>query len=110
MWGLVEVAEMQGNPIGLVSAEKLPNPAYGVLLDCLHVLAPFQGHGAGKLLIDAARAWARQLGEKQMHLYTLEGNARAIAFYERNGWQRAGSVDGYIGETPVTDRRYVIAP
>lgn len=60
-------------------------------------------------MIDAARAWASRVGASQIHLYALEDNHRAIAFYECNGWQYAGVESSYIGETPVVDRRYVIA-
>ncbi|GAB2923801.1 GNAT family N-acetyltransferase [Paraburkholderia jirisanensis] len=105
---LVLIAEFTGKPVGFVSAEKMPDSPYGVLLDCLHVLKPFQGHGAGKLMIEAVRMWALDLGETHLHLYALEGNRRAIDFYERNGWQFAGVESSYIGKTPVVDRRYVI--
>jgi len=43
-----------------------------------------------------------------MHLYVLDANARAIAFYERNGWGLAGPQASFIGTTPVIDRRYMI--
>jgi hypothetical protein len=46
-------------------------------------------------MIDAARAWASRVGASQIHLYALEDNA--------------GVESSYIGETPVVDRRYVIA-
>lgn len=72
------------------------------------MMKAFQGHGAGKRMIEAVRAWALGLGETHVHLYTLEDNRRAMDFYERNGWQFAGVESSYIGETPVVDRRYVI--
>ena len=65
-----------------------------MLLDNLHVLAPWQGTGAGKLLMRRATGGAR--GARQIHLYALEGNTRAIAFYERQGWTLSGVEDDEI--------------
>ena len=106
--GLVMLAELNGTAIGFVSAEKVEGSAHGTLLDCLHVLATHQGRGAGQLMIDAVRKWTKEQNQNQMHLYVLDANAPAIAFYERNGWRFAGIEAGYIDTTPVIDRRYVI--
>nr|WP_081626994.1 GNAT family N-acetyltransferase [Bordetella sp. FB-8] len=106
--GLVLIAEIDQKPAGFVSAEKAANPAYGALLSSLHVMDAFQGRGLGRLMIEAVRAWAREQGETKVHLYALEGNHKAIRFYESNGWKFAGLESSRIGETPVTDRRYVI--
>jgi ribosomal protein S18 acetylase RimI-like enzyme len=106
--GLVMLAEREGMPVGFVSAENVDNSPHGTLLDCLHVLAAYQGCGAGKLMIDAVRTWTRERNQDLMHLYVLDDNARAIAFYERNGWRFAGTKASYIDTTPVIDRRYVI--
>jgi ribosomal protein S18 acetylase RimI-like enzyme len=106
--GLVMLAEHEGMPVGFVSAENVDDSPHGTLLDCLHVLAAYQGFGAGKLMIDAVRMWTREQNQDLMHLYVLEDNARAIAFYERNGWRFAGTKSSYIDPTPVIDRRYVI--
>lgn len=106
--GLVMLAECKGAPVGFVSAENVDDSSYGTLLDCLHVLATHQGCGAGKLMIDAARKWTREQNQNLMHLYVLDANARAIAFYERNGWRFAGTQASFIDTTPVIDRRYLI--
>ncbi|MGS0894155.1 N-acetyltransferase family protein [Burkholderia stagnalis] len=107
-WGLVLIAESDGVPVGFVSAEKPVDPARGVLLDCLHVHPSSHGGGIGTRMIDAVRAWARTLGAGKVHLSVLEGNVRAIGFYERNGWQFAGTETSHIGRTRVTDRIYLI--
>ncbi|WP_176040927.1 GNAT family N-acetyltransferase [Burkholderia stabilis] len=107
-WGLVLIAEAAGEPVGFVSAERPVDPARGVLLDCLHVHPSHHGGGTGKRMIEAVRAWARTLGVDKVHLSVLDGNVRAIGFYEHNGWQLSGIETSCIGQTEVTDRIYAI--
>ncbi|MCA8153829.1 GNAT family N-acetyltransferase [Burkholderia contaminans] len=107
-WGLVLVAEMDGEPVGFVSAERPVDPVLGVLLDCLHVHPSHHGSGTGKRMIEAVRAWGRAIGVDKVHLKVLEDNERAIGFYEHNGWQLAGIETSRIGQTEVTDRIYAI--
>ncbi|AFQ48271.1 GNAT family N-acetyltransferase [Burkholderia cepacia] len=107
-WGLVLIAESGGVLVGFVSAERPVDPARGVLLDCLHVHPSHHGSGTGKRMIEAVRAWARNIGADKVHLSVLAGNVRAIGFYEHNGWQFAGVETSRIGNTEVTDRIYVI--
>lgn len=38
----------------------------------------------------------------------LDGDVRAIGFYEHNGWRLAAVESRFIGRTEVTDRIYVI--
>ncbi|WP_175725946.1 GNAT family N-acetyltransferase [Burkholderia ambifaria] len=107
-WGLVLIAESDSAPIGFVSAERPVDPALGVLLDCLHVLPAYHGSGIGKRMIEVVRAWTRNIGVDKVHLLVLEGNVRAIGFYEHNGWRLAGVETSVIGRTEVADRLYVI--
>ncbi|KUZ07940.1 GCN5 family acetyltransferase [Burkholderia diffusa] len=106
--GLVLVAVSNGMSIGFVSAERSVDPARGVLLDCLHVHPAHHGKGAGKRMIESVRAWARNIGADRVHLSVLEGNVRAIGFYERNGWRLAAVETSLIGRAEVSDRIYVI--
>ncbi|WP_175728510.1 GNAT family N-acetyltransferase [Burkholderia ambifaria] len=107
-WGLVLIAESDGAPIGFVSAERPVDSALGVLLDCLHVLPAYHGSGIGKRMIEAVRAWTRNIGVDKVHLLVLEGNVRAIGFYEHNGWRLAGVETSVIGGAEVAVRTYVI--
>ncbi|WP_338083545.1 GNAT family N-acetyltransferase [Burkholderia arboris] len=107
-WGLVLIAESNGEPVGFVSAERPVDPALGVLLDCLHVHPSHHGSGTGKRMIEAVRAWARSIGVDKVHLQVLDGNVRAIGFYEHNGWQLVTVETSRIGPTEVTDRIYAI--
>ncbi len=104
---IVLIAERAGEPIGFVCVERQPDSPWGVLLDNLHALPAHQGIGAGKLLMRAAQDWAREHGEAQLYLYVLEGNAPAIAFYERQGWQFSGAEPDHMGGVDITALRYV---
>jgi ribosomal protein S18 acetylase RimI-like enzyme len=50
------------------------------------------GRGVGRLLLDAAHEALRAAGCLEAFLYTHEANERALAFYERAGYRRDGSV------------------
>jgi GNAT superfamily N-acetyltransferase len=103
---LVLIAELAGDAAGFVCVERPIGSPWGALLDNLHTLPQRQGIGVGKLLIGAAQDWARACGETQIHLYVLEGNTAAIAFYERQGWRPAGSEPDHMGGVDVTALRY----
>lgn len=104
---MVLIAELGGTPVGFMCVERQPESTWGVLLDNLHALPGYQGIGTGKLLMRAARDWARAQGETQLYLYVLEGNAPAIGFYERQGWQFAGAEPDQMGGVDITALRYV---
>ncbi|MFM0626081.1 GNAT family N-acetyltransferase [Paraburkholderia xenovorans] len=104
---IVLIAELAGEPTGFVCVERQPESAWGVLLDNLHTLPDYQGIGVGKLLMHAAKDWARAQGETQLYLYVLEGNTPAIGFYERQGWQFVGAEPDHMGGVDITALRYV---
>jgi ribosomal protein S18 acetylase RimI-like enzyme len=54
----------------------------------------YQGLGLGSMLIADAEHAARGFGAKGMYLGVNKSNARAIRFYERNGWRRDRGLAG----------------
>ncbi|WP_025601465.1 GNAT family N-acetyltransferase [Burkholderia sp. WSM2230] len=104
---MVQIAMLGDEPIGFVCVERQPGSAWGALLDNLHALPGYQGIGAGKLLMRAAKDWARSQGETQLYLYVLEGNLPAMGFYERQGWQFVGAEPDRMGGVDITALRYV---
>lgn len=48
---------------------------------------PFQGHGIGKALLQAALGWFQSMGATTVTVRTQAGNRRAMRFYEQNGFQ-----------------------
>jgi ribosomal protein S18 acetylase RimI-like enzyme len=104
--GCVLIAESNGEPAGFVCVEA-PDQSGSALIDNLHALPAFRGCGVGSVLLDAAAAWARARGARQMHLSVLEANTAAIGFYESRGWTRSGREDDTLGGADVVCLRYV---
>lgn len=61
-------------------------PSFGIL--SIAVAPTHQGSGVASDLLDAAELDARSAGFTAMNLTVDVGNARAIRFYEKHGWQR----------------------
>ena len=61
-------------------------PAFGPLLDNLHVKPGWRGLGLGARLLSVSREWARDIAPgQQMHLWVIEANSRARRFYRAQG-------------------------
>ena len=63
----------------------------------IYLFSRFRPGGNGQRLLDAALADARELGCRRMLLGTNAGNARAIAFYRRNGFMEVGTRTFVVG-------------
>lgn len=75
----------------------------------IHVAPDAKGTGVGKALMVAALAGFRAAGSGRAGLWVVEGNERAIAFYERGGWRREGTVrEQPMGTAPTRQLRYGI--
>ncbi|HUN30143.1 MAG TPA: GNAT family N-acetyltransferase [Alphaproteobacteria bacterium] len=59
-----------------------------LILEDLYVEPQFRRRGIGRMLIDAALAYARESGAAAMFLETAVENERAQQVYEREGWRR----------------------
>lgn len=51
-----------------------------------------RGTGVAAALVDAALAWAREVGARRIGLWVVRGNDRARRFYERAGFSVTGDV------------------
>jgi len=86
----VIVAEADGRLTGFACAFGADDPQWGTLLDNLHVAPDLKGRGLGKALLRAIAEWcAASHPGVPLHLWVLEGNERAIRFYEALGGRRA---------------------
>lgn len=79
-------------------------------LNAIHVHPELHGSGAGQLLHDHMVATFRAWGCSTAYLWVVEGNARAQAFYRRNGWALdGGRGTNDIGGAPVPIVRYQLS-
>ena len=59
-------------------------------LHSLYIDPDALGQGIGHALMNHALSTFTAWGCKRAHLWVLEGNSRAVSFYERQGWQLTG--------------------
>ena len=77
------VAESQQTIIGFISLYVPDN-----FIHCLFVDSSFKGQGAGHLLLEKAK---QQL-QRPLKLKCLSRNKPALAFYEKEGWEKVHEV------------------
>jgi GNAT superfamily N-acetyltransferase len=85
--GYTSVAERDAALIGFVNAGlgREPLPSFEIQLYALYVRAAWWGTGVGHALFASA------VGDRSAYLWVLEGNDRAIRFYERQGFRFDGA-------------------
>ncbi len=94
----VYVAEADSHLLGFICAYGNADPAWGSLIDNLHVAYESGRSGIGTLLMQHAGAWlGSHYGQSGVYLWVLEANQSARRFYERLGAAHAGTVES---ETP----------
>jgi len=98
----VYVAEYDENLVGMavvklgVSCPTGANSA--VELKTLYVQEHHLGHGVGKSLLQVAEAETREQSQCPLWLKVNAKNARAIAFYARQGYTKVGTTYFVLGE------------
>ena len=63
----------------------------------LYVLPEWQGGGVGRRLLEAVVDRARELGHTRLAVPVVDGNDRAMHFYERHGFRQTGREAGGSG-------------
>jgi RimJ/RimL family protein N-acetyltransferase len=87
----VFVAETPDGIVGRISLARDAHPASEHVADLgLMVAVPYRRQGVGRALMDAAEAWARQVGVRKLELHVFPHNEAAIALYEGLGYEREG--------------------
>lgn len=88
------VAEADGAVVGFACLRCIDRPGSPyrnaikfVEIEEIGVDSACQRQGAGRLLVDAARARARELGYSRVELNMWEFNENALGFYERIGFR-----------------------
>jgi|SRR5262245_5066356 len=93
----ISVAELHGNIVGFVAVD--PNSSY---LDQIVVAPEAWGSEVANLLM----AEARRISPKGLDLKVNADNARAIRFYEKQGFVDAGDTVNEISGAPVRMMRW----
>ncbi|XBQ16536.1 MAG: GNAT family N-acetyltransferase [Oceanicaulis sp.] len=103
----VWLAELDGAPVGYLhlSPPDLPVAVEETDLEIkrIYVLSRFQRGGVGRRLLYEAEACARRAGGERLLLGVYKENARALAFYERMGFETVGERDFDVGGTTYQD-------
>ncbi|MDR1132204.1 MAG: GNAT family N-acetyltransferase, partial [Oscillospiraceae bacterium] len=80
---------------------------YGELVS-LYLLPEYFGRGYGTKLLNAALAGLSDLGYKDIFLWVLEENLRAVHFYEKYGFRKSGAyLDDTVGGRILRERQYI---
>jgi ribosomal protein S18 acetylase RimI-like enzyme len=82
-------AELSGDVVGFVHTEFGQDPTWGALVDNLHVTSVRKGMGIGTQLLSVAAqelVWHRP--SESLHLWVLDQNVAAQAFYDARGGRR----------------------
>ncbi len=91
------VTKYKNNPVGILQIEyKNPCPIDKIIypeLNKLYVLQRFFRQGIGQKLIQTAESEIIKKGNKQVWLWVLESNQRAIDFYNRQGFHNIGTAN-----------------
>ena len=96
------LAFVENVPIGFAKVKKYSlneqlEPIAQMELQKIYVLSYYHGIGAGQALLQAVIDLANEIQPDLVWLDTHINNAKAIRFYERNGFRRAGKYFFTIG-------------
>ncbi len=101
------LAEVKGAPVGyaMLYPPDLPMElrAGDIELKRIYVLPRFHGAGVGRALMDWSLQRARDLGMRRLLLGVYEGNAAALAFYARHGFETCGTRVFQVGPGMYSD-------
>jgi GNAT superfamily N-acetyltransferase len=82
--------EADGEVRGLVAGVPDTQDSSVVYLMAMWVHPEVRGSGAADLLVSRVKAWASEVGAKEVRLNLVEGNDRAKRCYERAGFRDTG--------------------
>ncbi|MFN8177805.1 MAG: GNAT family N-acetyltransferase [bacterium] len=104
----VLLALARGEPVGYALLRRVPPPACvrsvsSIELSRIYLVQQMIGRGCGSALMQACLEEARRSGRETIWLGVWEENARALAFYEKWGFERVGTQEFVFGGTAYED-------
>jgi GNAT superfamily N-acetyltransferase len=93
--GRLFVLRVDGRVVGMANALITVSTAQGtraLLLEDVIVSANFRAAGLGRQLVEHVCAWAKPEGMTRVTLLADKDNAKALAFYERIGFEKSAMV------------------
>ena len=103
------IAEYSGTgaPIGYAVTSAVEAPTEGrpgdIELKRIYVFSKYHGTGTGRELMMCALGHARDIGAKRMLIGTYDQNHRAVAFYQRAGFEKVGERRFLVGNQIFDD-------
>ena len=102
------IAEVGDGPAGFAQvADRTPPPELpesgGVFLSRFYLEQSWIGRGVARVLMEAVLDAARERHARYLWLTVWEENPRAVAFYEKSGFVKAGRTTFVVGEDPQVD-------
>ena len=89
--------------LNVLDAQSEQKGEHALEVERIYILESFQGHGIGKLFIEKAVDLAREVNKQSVWLGVWEKNVKAIGFYEKMGFMKAGEHVFLMGDEAQTD-------
>jgi len=86
------IAVLDGQPVGMASGVPAEGDDGAAELISMWVSPAARGRGVADRLVRAVEEWARQAGAGVLKLAVTEGNASAVALYQRRGFADTGEL------------------
>ena len=97
--GQAPVGYLMTSPCSL----RLPTWPDRIEIERIYLLHRFHGSGVGARLMQTAIEFAARTGKRRVLLGVYANNERAIAFYEKHDFRRAGRRQFAVGANPYDD-------
>jgi diamine N-acetyltransferase len=99
---VLAIEDSQNGLLGFAHMRQTPAPAaldgrVALEISRFYVDRPWHGRGIARVLMSACIAEARSRGADALWLLVYQDNPRAVAFYEKSGFRRAGTQPFQLG-------------
>jgi len=97
------IEDSRNGLLGFAHLRQSPAPPplgnrHAVEISRFYVDRPWHGHGIARVLMSACIAEARSRGADALWLLVYQHNPRAVAFYEKSGFQKSGTAKFQLGK------------